>query len=753
MRAFCSLFVIIFLVSSCTSYPEAIEEVLQQAGKNRKELEEVLKYYGKNPADSLKLRAAEFLIVNMPGKYSEYYDAPWNDVATVHLRWTSSSDKGMVLDSYQMGEPIIQDDVTNITAKYLINNIEISFMVWQEMPWGKDIPFDVFCEEILPYRVGTEPLENWREKVLASFADLYRSFMKNPTITSVQACSKVNDILPRFRMDKDFPDMSYSQLMASTRGTCDAMADLALFAMRGLGIPVTFDFTHKYIGAVAGHSWNSVRDSSGNHISFMGCETNPGEPHQGTIRNKAKVYRRTYRIQQNVALYMNNIPPLLQDVNNIVDVTSEYGYATDVKAPLLNSHLNETGYVFLATHHRKELNLIGWGTVNGDHIQFLSVNKNILYQPVFYNRGVLYPASHPFLVNEDSICRFFNPDSMQIARPFMGTHILSSAKPYTLAAWKFDIGGPECSYRDVNNDGIIREGHNLRANDPYWLSPYVDIGSGGIIEYATAGDWVLYTVEVEDEGDYLMQLEFSDPGFGSAIIIEVDGKDVLNEPVVLASTGDYTIWRWGNMPQPIRLTKGTHRIKLMIDAAGSNFRNFRFTYYQATKATSRPFNGPHTLTAAAPYVLKAVDFDFGGMYVAYFNKTAGNVAGNGSGTKYRTDRGDKRSPDVNIEADRSTVRYNTPGDWLIYTVEAEEAGDYLVELEYSQTFPSTFRFKVDGKDMGISDPFPTTGGWDSWAWQNLTSEPIRLTAGTHRIKLIFHVGAPNIRNFRFTYQP
>ena len=84
---------LIILVYSCTSYPEAIEDVLRQAGKNRKELEKVLKYYGKNPADSLKLRAAKFLIVNMPGKYSEYYDAPWNDVATVHLQWIGSSDK------------------------------------------------------------------------------------------------------------------------------------------------------------------------------------------------------------------------------------------------------------------------------------------------------------------------------------------------------------------------------------------------------------------------------------------------------------------------------------------------------------------------------------------------------------------------------------------------------------------------------------------------------------------------------------
>ena len=70
-------FIIIFLFSSCTSYSDAIEETLRQAGSNRKELVKVLKHYGNDPSDSLKLRAAEFLIANMPGKYSSYYDAPW----------------------------------------------------------------------------------------------------------------------------------------------------------------------------------------------------------------------------------------------------------------------------------------------------------------------------------------------------------------------------------------------------------------------------------------------------------------------------------------------------------------------------------------------------------------------------------------------------------------------------------------------------------------------------------------------------
>ena len=200
------LLILMCFLLSCSKYSDDIENVLQQAGKNRKELEKVLKHYGKNTADSLKLRAAEFLILNMPGKYSEYYDAPWNDVSTVMLRWTSSPDKQLVLDTYHLGEPVRKDDIDHITANYLINNIELAFKVWREMPWGKDIPFDVFCEEILPYRTSTEPLENWREKVLASFVVLYNEFRDDTTgITPVEACNKVNDQLPRFRMDKDFP--------------------------------------------------------------------------------------------------------------------------------------------------------------------------------------------------------------------------------------------------------------------------------------------------------------------------------------------------------------------------------------------------------------------------------------------------------------------------------------------------------------------------------------------------------------------
>ena len=48
------------LVLACTRYPAGVEETLSQAGKNRSELEKVLRHYREHPEDSLKYQAACF---------------------------------------------------------------------------------------------------------------------------------------------------------------------------------------------------------------------------------------------------------------------------------------------------------------------------------------------------------------------------------------------------------------------------------------------------------------------------------------------------------------------------------------------------------------------------------------------------------------------------------------------------------------------------------------------------------------------
>lgn len=400
-----------FLLSSGCSHKKnsPLEEVLQLAGSNRNELEQVIAHYKSDPADSLKLKAAGFLILNMPGKYAEYYEAPWEDVATVNLRWSSSSDKSMVLNTYKLGNPIRKEDIHHITADYLISNIDLAFQVWNDKPWGKYISFDTFCEEILPYRIGTEPLENWREKVLASFADLNNSLKKDSTMTAVEACSKVNDILPRFRLDKDFANMSFTQLMATTRGTCDSQAALAAFVMRGLGIPVTIDFTPQWKEHPTGHSWNSVCDSAGQHISFMGTETNPYASHQGNTYIKAKAYRRIYRNLKANDTDKRHTPPLFQD--NIIDISSEHQNMTSVAIPIIQGEENANGAVYLALFYNFEWRMTGHGEIDSDSIRFQHIGKDILYLPVYYVNENQVPAGDPFYIDREGNIHPLSPDS------------------------------------------------------------------------------------------------------------------------------------------------------------------------------------------------------------------------------------------------------------------------------------------------------------------------------------------------------
>jgi hypothetical protein len=454
----CILFIAGSLYFILRRYPYSpeINAVLFQAGDNRGQLEKVLNHYSSNPGDSLKLRAAEFLIVNMPGKFSLEYGIPFEDVMAVYMRWDEYENWEEINRVFGVGEKKVKEDMKHITAEYLINNIELSFKVWNEQPWGKNVPFDVFCEEILPYRVANEPLENWREKILVSFAKSNRSFKEQPDITAVEACIAVNTQLPRLKLMNRMPDMNYSMIMTTTRGMCNEMSALAVFSMRALGIPVAQEFTPKWPHNNVGHTWNSVYDSAGRRFSFMGTEAIPGMPHHGARILKSKVYRLTYAIQNNFDINRVDIPPALRN-QCMKDVTEEYvkafvgfhlrkgksvasdflpirgKYVVDsslyirsggvvldplpekgsgVEIPVKYPSANDSGYAWLAIVGENKWNITGWGKIDANTINFGTVGRNIMYLPMYYKEGMQMTTSYPFIVNDDDSVRIFEPDTV-----------------------------------------------------------------------------------------------------------------------------------------------------------------------------------------------------------------------------------------------------------------------------------------------------------------------------------------------------
>jgi hypothetical protein len=447
----------------------------------------------------------------------------------------------------------------------------LAFKVWQEQPWGKHIPFDVFCEEILPYRLDVEPLENWREKVLASFADLNRSFKEDSTITAVEACSKVNVLLPRFWIDKDFPAMNYSQLMASARGPCDALAALAVFSMRALGIPVTFDFTRLWPNLNSGHAWNSVRDSTGRHLSFMGTESNPGAPHTGSVATKNKVYRKTFAGRP-LPIDDKYLPPVFR--GNIIDVSGEYEGFYEVDIPVKYPPDSLIGYAYLAGKHLSQWTIVGWGVVDGDTIRYAPVGKQVLYLPVWYVAGELKPAGDMFALDRDG--KFISVTNE--LKPFKGPHILSKAAPCIIPMRDFDMGGEGVAFHEIDDDNSNRpEGDDYRRDHGDMNSYSVDVEKGVSIGWALPGEWLSYTVEVRDAGEYRLSVSVSTMN-ESTFHLEVDGRDV-SGPLSVSPTGDWYNWTWyPGKPLSVHLTAGTHQIKYYIESGGNNFHEMKLEY-------------------------------------------------------------------------------------------------------------------------------------------------------------------------------
>lgn len=301
-------FMFLCMCCACRYGDTAVEEALMLAGKNRGELEAVLEYYRE---DSLKTKAAEFLIGNMPGHYSfadtvsvnRYYDAV--DAVLDSLSGRPMEEvKGTLerlpfrMDGIDYGKV---EDVETVTADYLIRHIDTAFVRWKHGAWARHLDFDEFCEYLLPYKMEEfQYLDGWRDYLWEDYrgeldglkySDLYWN-------SALQASLIANNSLkrrlhPHFIESAIVPVYRLRTRMRLPCGVCDDYSNITVSVMRSLGIPVACDFTPHWPVRASGHTWNVVKGNNGNNLTFGGADTNPDQPHNFDEK-KSKIFRHTY---------------------------------------------------------------------------------------------------------------------------------------------------------------------------------------------------------------------------------------------------------------------------------------------------------------------------------------------------------------------------------------------------------------------------------------------------------------------------
>jgi hypothetical protein len=155
--------------------------------------------------------------------------------------------------------------------------------------------------------------------------------------------------------------------------------------------------------------------------------------------------------------------------------------------------------------------------------------------------------------------------------PFKGTPFIIKGTPGVasdfIPASNYDLGGEGIAYHD--NGG--RDGGQFRRPDQ------VDVGDNDItIGWTGDGEWLTYTVDVEEAGLYEMNAIFGapDPGFTYSVF---SGLDIITGGTLIAAK---TGGGYGDQ-QPNRtdvtLKKGVQVLKVYFDRARYDFRGLIFT--------------------------------------------------------------------------------------------------------------------------------------------------------------------------------
>ncbi len=401
----------ILLFTSCSEGMDdesRLEYALEFAGDNRSELERVIAHYNNEPE---KQKAAKFLISNMPRWYS--YSGWQLDSIKPVLSYIANTPNVNLMTEEQRnrwGTFSVKElkkvyDCHVITADYLIKNIDSAFRVWKNRPWNRTLSFDDFCEYLLPYRIGNEPLSDWRPVYEHHYAQILDSLYNGSDV--LEACKTVNSELQRqgveFNTEFSLPHIEATFLLNNRVGYCRENCDLTLYAMRACGIPVASDFFITSPDYQHSHQWVVLRDTTGKMLPFGFDGIIPRRDiNQSDGRKKGKVYRFCYALQNDrlhIAKERKYVPPSLGDMY-VKDVTNDYFDTNSVTIPIDTPSDN----IYLGVFTTNGWSAVDFGEHKDNNAVFHNIEPGVIYQPLTYTtESNCQPAGFPFLFDPDGI--------------------------------------------------------------------------------------------------------------------------------------------------------------------------------------------------------------------------------------------------------------------------------------------------------------------------------------------------------------
>lgn len=161
-------------------------------------------------------------------------------------------------------------DLAEYDGEFFLKNVRISFVAKEEMPWGKDIPEDIFRHYVLPVRVNNESLDSARMVFYPELKERLKGL-------SLEAAALEVNRWCHEKVTYKSTDGRTSAPLSTVKnafGRCGEESVFTVAALRSAGIPARQVYTPRWAHSDDNHAWVEVWIDGTWH--YMGaCEPEP----------------------------------------------------------------------------------------------------------------------------------------------------------------------------------------------------------------------------------------------------------------------------------------------------------------------------------------------------------------------------------------------------------------------------------------------------------------------------------------------
>lgn len=271
---------------------------------------------------------------------------------------------------------LLEKDIVHAVDVYLKGNLK----------WN--IPFDVFCEYVLPPFIYDEDYIYWRKICY----DKYIGWVDRKKST-IEICNAINaDLMKGFVFSDSVKQIqNWVQFHRDRKGDCIQMSQMILYPLRALGIPVAVDYVIAWGNVNGAHTWNALYHD-GRMLPFMGLEKvedyNPfliyeyvADTTKSAYRYPPKVYRKTFSMNKRYADIACRFPEKVKGVKlfndlHFKDVTREY---FPVKTVCVEGLTDGLDLCFLSVFNSDEWTPVAAALSRNGKVCFEDMNTGLLY--------------------------------------------------------------------------------------------------------------------------------------------------------------------------------------------------------------------------------------------------------------------------------------------------------------------------------------------------------------------------------------